>query len=122
MRRGGARRHLAGLPSGPEPSPRVRASDLYWCGRRDSERGGTCDGVREQGGQQAHHEPGECRQAGTRRLSAIGKGSISMDMRLEVVVLPVLDVDRARDFYRGLGWRLDADFATSPEFRVVQLT
>ena len=34
-----------------------------------------------------------------------------MDMKLEVVVLPVADVDRAKDFYAGLGWRLDADFA-----------
>jgi len=45
-----------------------------------------------------------------------------MDMKLEVVVLPVSDVDRAKDFYTALGWREDADFATSPEFRVVQLT
>jgi catechol 2,3-dioxygenase-like lactoylglutathione lyase family enzyme len=45
-----------------------------------------------------------------------------MDMKLEVVVLPVSDVDRARDFYKGLGWRLDADFVTGPDFRVVQLT
>ena len=35
-----------------------------------------------------------------------------MDMRLEVVVMPVSDVDRAKDFYQALGWRLDADFAT----------
>jgi catechol 2,3-dioxygenase-like lactoylglutathione lyase family enzyme len=45
-----------------------------------------------------------------------------MDMKLEVVVLPVADVDRAKDFYRRLGWREDADFATDPGFRVVQLT
>ena len=45
-----------------------------------------------------------------------------MDMRLEVVVLPVSDVDRARDFYRALGWRLDADFAVDEAFRVVQMT
>jgi catechol 2,3-dioxygenase-like lactoylglutathione lyase family enzyme len=44
-----------------------------------------------------------------------------MDMKLEVVVLPVGDVDRAKRFYAGLGWRLDADF-TSDDFRVVQLT
>jgi len=42
--------------------------------------------------------------------------------KLEVVVLPVSDVDRALGFYRGLGWRLDADFETGPDFRVVQLT
>src|SRR5579871_635137 len=45
-----------------------------------------------------------------------------MDFRLEVVVIPVSDVDRAKAFYEGLGWRLDADFATGPDFRVVQLT
>ena len=43
-------------------------------------------------------------------------------MKFEVTVIPVADVDRARDFYQGLGWRLDADFSPSPDFRVVQLT
>jgi catechol 2,3-dioxygenase-like lactoylglutathione lyase family enzyme len=43
-------------------------------------------------------------------------------MKLEVVVLPVSDVDRARDFYAGLGWRLDADLPVTDGFRVVQLT
>ncbi len=46
----------------------------------------------------------------------------TVDMKLEVVVLPVADVDRAKDFYTSLGWRLDADFATSEDFRVVQVT
>ena len=45
-----------------------------------------------------------------------------MDMRLEVVVLPVSDVDRAKDFYKARRWRLDADFVGSADFRVVQLT
>lgn len=45
-----------------------------------------------------------------------------MEMKLEVVVIPVSDVDRAKRFYESLGWRLDADFATSDDFRVVQLT
>jgi catechol 2,3-dioxygenase-like lactoylglutathione lyase family enzyme len=45
-----------------------------------------------------------------------------MDMKLEVVVLPVSDVDRAKDFYVRLGWRLDADFPGDAGFRVVQLT
>ena len=45
-----------------------------------------------------------------------------MDMRLEVVVLPVSDPDRARDFYQALGWRLDADFPVNEGFRVVQMT
>jgi catechol 2,3-dioxygenase-like lactoylglutathione lyase family enzyme len=45
-----------------------------------------------------------------------------VDLKLEVVVLPVSDVDRAKRFYGSLGWRLDADFATDENFRVVQLT
>jgi catechol 2,3-dioxygenase-like lactoylglutathione lyase family enzyme len=45
-----------------------------------------------------------------------------MDMKLEVVVVPVSDVDRAKDFYQALGWRLDADFVTAPDFRVIQMT
>jgi catechol 2,3-dioxygenase-like lactoylglutathione lyase family enzyme len=46
----------------------------------------------------------------------------AMDLRLEVVVLPVSDVDRAKEFYLALGCRLDADFVKSADFRVVQLT
>ncbi len=45
-----------------------------------------------------------------------------MDMKLEVVVLPVSDVDRAQHFYTTLDWRLDAEFAGENGFRVVQLT
>ncbi len=45
-----------------------------------------------------------------------------MDMRLEVVVVPVSDVDRAKGFYASLGWRLDADFPGDGGFRVVQFT
>jgi catechol 2,3-dioxygenase-like lactoylglutathione lyase family enzyme len=45
-----------------------------------------------------------------------------MDYKFEVTVVPVSDVDRAKGFYQGLGWRLDADFSTSSDFRVVQLT
>jgi catechol 2,3-dioxygenase-like lactoylglutathione lyase family enzyme len=45
-----------------------------------------------------------------------------MDMKLEVVVLPVSDVDRARDFYQTLGWRVDADISPEDETRLVQLT
>lgn len=45
-----------------------------------------------------------------------------MDMKLEVVVVPVADVDRARAFYEKLGWRLDADFTDGEDFRVVQFT
>jgi catechol 2,3-dioxygenase-like lactoylglutathione lyase family enzyme len=45
-----------------------------------------------------------------------------MDMKLEVVVVPVSDVDRAKDFYASLGWRLDADFSPEDGYRVVQVT
>src|SRR5208337_3845322 len=45
-----------------------------------------------------------------------------VDMKLEVVVIPVSDVDRAKRFYSTLGWRLDADFTKSEWFRVVQFT
>jgi catechol 2,3-dioxygenase-like lactoylglutathione lyase family enzyme len=44
------------------------------------------------------------------------------DMKLEVVTLPVSDVDRAKAFYQSLGWRLDADIVVGDDFRVVQLT
>jgi len=45
-----------------------------------------------------------------------------MDMKLEVVILPVADVDRAKRFYERLGWRLDADFVLGPTSRIVQFT
>ena len=45
-----------------------------------------------------------------------------VEMKLEVVVIPVSDVDRAKRFYEGLGWRLDADFPGAGGFRVVQMT
>jgi catechol 2,3-dioxygenase-like lactoylglutathione lyase family enzyme len=46
----------------------------------------------------------------------------ALDMKLEVAVIPVSDVDRAKRFYGDLGWRLDADFAVGDTFRVVQFT
>lgn len=45
-----------------------------------------------------------------------------MDMKLEIVVVPVADVDRAKRFYETLGWRRDADFVIGEDYRVVQLT
>jgi len=45
-----------------------------------------------------------------------------VDLKLEVVVIPVSDVDRAKRFYGNLGWRLDADFANDQSWRVVQFT
>jgi len=46
----------------------------------------------------------------------------TLDMKFEIVVLPVSDVDRAKEFYGRLGWRLDADFAAGDDYRVVQFT
>jgi catechol 2,3-dioxygenase-like lactoylglutathione lyase family enzyme len=46
----------------------------------------------------------------------------TIDMNLEVVTLPVSDVDRAKGFYQSLGWRLDADIVRGENFRAVQLT
>src|SRR5213596_1909192 len=51
-----------------------------------------------------------------------GTGTGPVDMKLEVVVLGVSDVDRAKAFYGRLGWRLDADFPFDNGFRVVQFT
>jgi catechol 2,3-dioxygenase-like lactoylglutathione lyase family enzyme len=47
---------------------------------------------------------------------------MTISFRFEVTVLPVSDVDRAKSFYEGLGWRLDADFPINDNLRVVQLT
>jgi catechol 2,3-dioxygenase-like lactoylglutathione lyase family enzyme len=51
-----------------------------------------------------------------------GKQEASMDLKLEAFVIPVSDVDRAKEFYAKLGWRLDADFPFDNGFRVVQFT
>src|SRR5258708_22478368 len=46
----------------------------------------------------------------------------TVDLKLEVLVIPVSDVDRAKKFYENLGWRLDADFPFDNGFRIVQFT
>jgi catechol 2,3-dioxygenase-like lactoylglutathione lyase family enzyme len=46
----------------------------------------------------------------------------TVDLKLEVITLPVSDVDRSKRFYQGLGWRLDADISRGENFRIVQLT
>src|SRR3954447_26917665 len=58
---------------------------------------------------------------GERTSEADGAGSAG-DLKLEVVVIPVADVGRAKEFYERLGWRLDADFPFDNGFRVVQFT
>jgi catechol 2,3-dioxygenase-like lactoylglutathione lyase family enzyme len=69
-------------------------------------------------------EPGGTESAWwlTQAIELKGRGADVVDMKLEVVVVPVADVDRAKDFYQALGWRLDADYAAGADFRVVQLT
>jgi catechol 2,3-dioxygenase-like lactoylglutathione lyase family enzyme len=49
-------------------------------------------------------------------------GVAKVETKLEVVVIPVSDVDRAKGFYQSLGWRVDADFTNNDDWRVVQLT
>src|SRR5262245_1003838 len=53
-------------------------------------------------------------------MSETQKGTV--EFKLEVVVIPVADIDRSKRFYQGLGWRLDADFGAGDSFRVVQMT
>jgi catechol 2,3-dioxygenase-like lactoylglutathione lyase family enzyme len=60
--------------------------------------------------------------ASSTSATAAGSDVTKSDLKLEVVVLPVADVDRSKAFYAGLGWRLDADFAFDNGFRVVQFT
>jgi catechol 2,3-dioxygenase-like lactoylglutathione lyase family enzyme len=58
-----------------------------------------------------------------RSKDATSKASPSrVDMKFEIVVIPVSDVDRAKEFYARLGWRLDADFDSGKDFRVMQFT
>src|SRR3954452_21066099 len=52
----------------------------------------------------------------------IGAAEATIDLKLEAVVIPVSDVDRAKGFYTSLGWRLDADFPFGDSLRLVQVT
>ena len=58
----------------------------------------------------------------TASKTAMSTGAATVDMKFEVVVIPVSDVDRAKEFYARLGWRLDADFRFDNGFHVVQFT
>src|SRR5512133_3455791 len=53
---------------------------------------------------------------------ATDASAVRVEMKVEVVIIPVSDVDRAKEFYAKLGWRLDADFADGNEWRGVQFT
>jgi catechol 2,3-dioxygenase-like lactoylglutathione lyase family enzyme len=56
------------------------------------------------------------------RDAGVPKAVKKVDLKLEVVVIPVADADRSKQFYERLGWRLDADFAFDNDFRVIQFT
>src|SRR5262245_54122109 len=56
------------------------------------------------------------------QTSQDGPGTGMVDLRLEAIVVPVSDVDRAKQFYLSLDWREDADFPIPDDFRVLQLT
>jgi catechol 2,3-dioxygenase-like lactoylglutathione lyase family enzyme len=58
----------------------------------------------------------------TNAVRSIDPGVARVAMKLEIVVIPVSDLDRAKEFYGRLGWRLDADFAAGDDFRVMQFT
>ena len=58
----------------------------------------------------------------THTTPAEAKAAQAVDLKLEIVVIPVSDVDRAKQFYAKLGWRLDADFAGPDDYRVIQFT
>src|SRR5450432_1489292 len=58
----------------------------------------------------------------TRGNDATNASVAKVDMKFEIVVIPVADVDRAKEFYAKIGWRLDADFDNGKDFRVVQFT
>ncbi|MQX80741.1 VOC family protein, partial [Sinorhizobium medicae] len=55
-------------------------------------------------------------------MTADSTRNAPVDMKLEIVVVPVSDIDRAKEFYTSLGWRLDADFAGPDDYRVIQFT
>jgi catechol 2,3-dioxygenase-like lactoylglutathione lyase family enzyme len=58
----------------------------------------------------------------TRGNDAKNASVAKVDMKFEIVVIPVSDVDRAKEFYAKLGWRLDADFDNGKDYRVIQFT
>src|SRR5258707_5879691 len=51
-----------------------------------------------------------------------GTSAVKVDMKFEIVVIPVSDIERAKEFYGRLGWRLDADFDSGKDYRVIQFT
>jgi catechol 2,3-dioxygenase-like lactoylglutathione lyase family enzyme len=58
----------------------------------------------------------------TNAVRGIDTSVAPVDMKFEIVVIPVADVSRAKEFYAKLGWRLDADFDNGKDFRIIQFT
>ena len=58
----------------------------------------------------------------TNAVRGIDTSVAPVDMKFEIVVIPVSDVDRAKEFYAKLGWRLDADYDSGKDFRIIQFT
>jgi catechol 2,3-dioxygenase-like lactoylglutathione lyase family enzyme len=58
----------------------------------------------------------------TNAVRGIDTSVAPVDMKFEIVVIPVSDVDRAKEFYAKLGWRLDADYDNGKDFRIIQFT
>ena len=58
----------------------------------------------------------------TEDATQLRAAAATVDQKLEVVIIPVADVDRAKRFYEGLGWRLDGEYAYGEDWRLVQLT
>lgn len=56
------------------------------------------------------------------RSASVAPDTVPMEMRLELILIPVSDVERAKLFYAGLGWSLDIDFSSGGDYRVVQFT
>jgi catechol 2,3-dioxygenase-like lactoylglutathione lyase family enzyme len=61
-------------------------------------------------------------RATSQARAAATTGPATVDMKLEAVIIPVADADRAKAFYGGLGWRLDADFPVDENLRLIQMT
>jgi catechol 2,3-dioxygenase-like lactoylglutathione lyase family enzyme len=94
---------------------RAETSDYYG---RDGSDGGEIWGTR-------HIATKETRMSSSQtsvETATEASGFTPIPMRFEVTTLPVADVDRAKDFYQRLGWRLDIDFKPSPDTRGVQFT
>lgn len=58
----------------------------------------------------------------TDTVQSSAASAVNVDMKFEIVVIPVSDIDRAKAFYSNLGWRLDADYDNGSDFRVIQFT